>query len=122
VVRASLASIDAGGRLLVSRDGPLPAPGDVLRVLPSDGWVYPYTVVAAEDAGGGMARIAVAEGPGLSLAGGTLQLTAYPRRAHTGAVMVDWQAPARFQTNAALTSGRDRSWRIGSSTGGSGRP
>lgn len=80
------------GALIVG-GGPAPAPeaGSIVRVVTADGWVYPYTVDAAEAAAAGL-RIRVVEPTGFMFdaAGQILRQTAFPQRDHAGPVSVDW--------------------------------
>ena len=73
----------------------LPPRESVARLVTGDGWVYPYTVLAAERAGN-VLRIRVKEGPGVTFdaARQRFELTAYPQRAHEGAVRMEWTAAA----------------------------
>jgi Heparinase II/III-like protein len=88
---ASLRAVEGRVFRLGGVEGGPPRSGEVVRVLTSDGWTYPYTVEAAEAEAGGL-RIRVAEGPGLAFdaAAGRLRLTAFPQREHTGPVRVEW--------------------------------
>ncbi len=69
----------------------VPEAGDIIRVLTSDGWVYPYTLVATE-ARGEELRLTVAEGPGFQFdpLKQSLQFDSFPQREHSGAVHVEW--------------------------------
>jgi hypothetical protein len=44
----SLRAVEGDALVMAGDSGPLPSAGDVVRLLTADGWVYPYTVVAAE--------------------------------------------------------------------------
>ncbi len=92
---AALAGVGAGKLQVSAVNGSLPKPGNIVRVVTADGWVYPFTVTAAKPAGEGTAVITVSEGSGLALGAGTLQLTAYPRRTHTGGAQVEWHLAGR---------------------------
>ena len=74
---------------------PPPESGDVVRVITADGWVYPYTVVAAEVRGDSL-RLRVGEGPGFTFDASTqrLRLTSFPQREHSGAARVEWNPRA----------------------------
>jgi len=73
----------------------LPTANRVVRLLTADGWVYPYTVLAAERQGETV-RLQVAEGPGFTFDAPAerLELTAFPQRTHRGPVRVEWNTPA----------------------------
>jgi hypothetical protein len=88
---AALHAVEADALILEKGGAPPPGAGDVVRLVTGDGWVYPYTVVAAESRGEGV-RLRVAEGPGLAFdaAAQRLRLTAFPQREHAGAVRVEW--------------------------------
>ena len=96
--RLPLAAVEGDSLLVAGSPGTLPRPGEVVRLLTADGWVYPYHVAAAETARSGV-RIHVAEGPGLIFDGASarLRLTAYPQREHTGPAAVEWLRAASPQ-------------------------
>ncbi len=77
--------------LVVSTTDAGPELGDVVRVLTSDGWVYPYTLTAIESQGDEL-RLTVEEGPGFQFnaANQILQFNSFPQRSHSGAVLVEW--------------------------------
>ena len=83
----SLAAVEADALVLASTPDSPPTPGEVVRLVTADGWVYPFTVVSALGA-----RVQVAEGPGMSYDAATqhLRLTAFPQREHMGLVRVRW--------------------------------
>ena len=72
-----------------------PETGDVVRVITADGWVYPYSVVAAEARSDAL-RLRVGEGPGFVFDSATrrLRLTSFPQREHSGAARVEWSPRA----------------------------
>jgi hypothetical protein len=82
--------------------GPLagaPAPGNVVRLLTDDGWVYPFTVTSAEQTGDDV-LLKVDEGPGMTYDGRTLRLVAFPQRVHSGTVKVEWLPTKPVDANA----------------------
>jgi hypothetical protein len=91
------------GLRLVQKDGftlagnttVLPQAGEIVRLHTGNGWIYPYTVAAAERAGDAI-RLRVVEGPDLTFDAEArrLRLTAYPQREHTGTARLEW-IPAR---------------------------
>jgi hypothetical protein len=86
--RFPLQAIESGTLVLAGTAASLPAPGEVVRLLTADGWIYPYHVTEAAQSGNRV-RIHVAEGPSMVF-DGDLRLTAYPQRAHAGPAEVDW--------------------------------
>ena len=91
-----LRAVERHTLVLENSPAPLPETGDIVRLLTADGWVYPYTVVAAEG-GSDALRIRVAESPGCAFdaAAQRLRLTAFPQREHAGAVRVEWNPSTR---------------------------
>jgi hypothetical protein len=92
---ASLRAVDADTLVLDGVSSSIPETGDVVRVITADGWVYPYTVVAAEAQGDAL-RLRVGEGPGFlfDAAAQRLRFTSFPQREHSGAARVEWSSPA----------------------------
>ena len=81
--------------MLDRASSPPPETGDVVHVITADGWVYPYTVVAAEVRNDAL-RLRVGEGPGFlfDTAAQRLQFTSFPQREHSGATRVEWSPRA----------------------------
>ncbi len=92
---APLRSVEADALVVENIRTPLPEPGNIVRVMTADSWVYPFTVVAAESRADTL-RIRVAEGPGITFdtAAQRLSLTSFPQREHLGAVRVEWASRA----------------------------
>ncbi len=79
-----------------------PEPGDVLRLLTADGWVYPYHIRSVDAAAGSShLRLDLVEGPGfdLDVASQKLKFRSFPQREHSGAVKVEW-LPANVERNS----------------------
>jgi len=91
--KLELSAIEAGELVLNGRAKVLPRAGETIRMVTADGWVYPFTVVAANQADQ-QVRVRIAESLAFQFDSGArhLSLRAYPRREHTGAVSVDWLA------------------------------
>jgi hypothetical protein len=89
--RLPLAAVEVDSLLLEGHAKSLPSSGDVLRVITADGWVYPFTIAAAEQTAKGL-RVRVAEIPAFRFdrASNKLFLRSFPRREHSGAVYGDW--------------------------------
>jgi hypothetical protein len=89
--RAPVKQAGRDGFLLEGALESLPPSDSVVRLVTSDGWVYPYTVAAAERAEDGV-RLRVREGPGVTFdaARERLELAAYPQRVHRGAARIEW--------------------------------
>lgn len=88
---ASLRAV-VGDALVIDPTGrELPQVGQVVRLLTADGWVYPYTVLAAEQVNSGV-RLQVKEGPGITFdpARQRLEVIAYPQRVHAGVHRIEW--------------------------------
>ncbi|MCA9134115.1 MAG: hypothetical protein KDA45_13200, partial [Planctomycetales bacterium] len=89
---AQLRAVD-GQTLVVdaAKDVPLPPAGAVLRLLTADGWVYPFTLAAAQAAGESL-RLEVVESPGIAWdpAAGQWQQISYPPRKHRGELRIEW--------------------------------
>ncbi|HWQ55263.1 MAG TPA: heparinase II/III family protein [Bryobacteraceae bacterium] len=96
--RLPLIAVEADALLVAGSPKALPRPGEVVRLITGDGWVYPYHVAGAEIAASGV-RIRLAEGPGLVFDGASarVRLTAYPQREHTGPAAVEWLRAASPQ-------------------------
>ena len=91
--RLALRAVEAGALQLEGRAKSMPVAGEIIRVVTADGWVYPYTIAAAEQTPNGV-RVRVVEGPSLRFdrAGNRLSLLSFPQREHHGAVYADWLA------------------------------
>jgi hypothetical protein len=91
--RLPLAAVESDAMVLNGNAKILPAPGETIRVVTADGWVYPFTVASAEQTANGL-RMHVNENLALRFDRDThrLSLLSYPRREHTGPVTVDWLA------------------------------
>ncbi|MFO1062748.1 MAG: heparinase II/III family protein [Pirellulales bacterium] len=76
---------------------PLPAVGSVIRLVTTDGWVYPFHVVAAQAEGPSL-RIEVEELviPEWNSAASHLRLKSFPHRIHNGPVQVQWSPRAIY--------------------------
>jgi len=87
----ALRSMDNDVFVLESTSDRLPSPGEIIRVVTADGWVYPHTVVSAEPAGDST-LIRVREGSSLSHDAKLkrLQLLQFPGRLHHGPVRLEW--------------------------------
>ncbi|MEN6535036.1 MAG: heparinase II/III family protein [Bryobacteraceae bacterium] len=81
--------------LLIAGAVDAPPAGAVIRLITSDGWVYPYTVASAAREFGGI-RVRVQELTGLRFdaAQKRLRLVSFPGREHQGPVRVEWLAPS----------------------------
>ena len=91
--KARLQAIEKAAIVVSDLPEQLPEPGQVIRLVLADGWVYPFNVVSAErDADGATARIKVVEGLEMTFdaASKAFELKAFPRRSHTGDVTVEW--------------------------------
>ena len=91
--KARLQAIDKDAIVVSDLPESIPEPGQVIRLVLADGWVYPFNVVSAErNADGKTARIKVAEGLEMDFDAATksFELKAFPRRSHTGEVAVEW--------------------------------
>lgn len=90
-----LQATEVGVLVVAATRLPAPEKDAVVRVVTSDGWVYPYTLVAAETRGGQL-RLSVAEGPGFQFDAQKqrLQFASFPQREHSGAVRVEWTTRA----------------------------
>jgi hypothetical protein len=95
VQRAQVKQVSGDGFLLEGTPGWLPQRDSVARLMTPDGWVYPYTVVAAEQEGNGV-RLRVKEGPGITFDAvrRRLELIAYPQRVHEGVPRIEWTPTA----------------------------
>ncbi len=91
--RLPLASVEADSFLLEGQAKNPPVAGETIRVLTSDGWVYPFTVASAELTVKGL-RVRVNEIPALHYdrTRMNLSLRSFPQREHSGAVYADWLA------------------------------
>lgn len=90
-----LQAAEAGALVTTASSLSVPEKGGVVRVVTSDGWVYPYTLVAVETRGGEL-WLRVGEGPGFQFDAKKqrLQFASFPQREHTGAVHVEWNPRA----------------------------
>ncbi len=90
-----LRSVEADALIVENIGTSPPEPGDVVRMITADVWVYPFTVVATETRND-MHRLRVAEGPGITFdaAARRLSLTSFPQREHSGSVCVEWNPRA----------------------------
>jgi hypothetical protein len=93
--RAPVKQVIGDGFLLEGKPEWLPPRESVARLVTSGGWVYPYTVIAAEPVANGV-RLRVKEGPGIAFDGAKqrLELIAFPQRVHEGAPHIEWTAAA----------------------------
>ncbi|MCA9159095.1 MAG: heparinase II/III-family protein, partial [Planctomycetales bacterium] len=90
-----LQAMESGKLVLAATSLPAPEKNDVVRVVTSDGWVYPYTLVAAETRGDQL-WLTVGEGPGFQFDAQKqhMQFASFPQREHSGAVRVEWTTRA----------------------------
>lgn len=90
-----LQATQAGALVVAATGQPAPEKGGIVRVVTADGWVYPYTLVAAETRGDQL-WLRVGEGPGFQFDAQKqhLQFTSFPQREHSGAVHVEWTTRA----------------------------
>ena len=86
-----LQAAEAGTLVLATTSLPAPEKGDIVRVITSDGWTYPYTLAGAETRGEEL-WLQVSEGPGFQYDAKTqrLQFASFPQRKHSGTVRVEW--------------------------------
>ena len=99
--RSPLLRIDDTALVVMAAGESPPQSGDIVRLLTSDGWVYPFNVRSAAVRQDELV-IAVAEPPRMEFdaAQRRLKLEAFPQRRHTGDVVLEWQ-PRAIWTQAA---------------------
>jgi hypothetical protein len=90
---ADLLGIDPGFLVVDGGNAVAPKAGSVVRVVTSDGWVYPFTVKSSMHEGGRI-RIGVVESTAMrfDLPNNKLQLLSFPQREHSGSIGVQWFA------------------------------
>lgn len=96
-----LRGIEKDGLLLDGAAQALPPPGEVIRLVTSDGWTYPFHAASAGKAGG-QVRIRPAEGAPFTWSAETklLKLLAFPQREHKGDVSIQWMRHAHLSRRA----------------------
>lgn len=91
----TLIGVDADTLIVPGRNHTPPGPGDILRLITADGWVYPYSIADVQTRDETW-QLRVNEGPGFvyDTALQQLKLTSFPQREHRGSVQIEWISSA----------------------------
>lgn len=98
--QAKLLSVSSDSFIIETQEAILPKPGEVVRLVTADGWVYPYHVQSVvRESESSHAKLMLAESPGFDFDAEQrmLQFRSFPQRSHQGSVHVEWTPSAYWK-------------------------